>query len=126
MKNKLHKSMLLVMSALGIGACGPVAPTNPTWEHDVHPFLVARCLRCHDDPGRIDPLTGGVAPPASAYNFNYATLPSPLPAGLAILQGLGPNSLRGTGVPRRMPPEPAEAAEDWQIDMLANWALNPR
>ena len=114
------------LSALGLPACGPAAPANPTWENDIRPFVVARCIRCHDDPPRMDPAIADPKLVPAAYNFNYATAEQPLQAGLMVLQLLGAKSLRGEDVPRRMPPPPAEAVEDWQIEMLENWARNPR
>jgi hypothetical protein len=99
-----------------------VAPTNPTWEHDIHPLLVARCIRCHQGKGNVDPVSKG--PPL--YDFSYATFdPSSQPMGIMVLRMFGVQAVRG-GFARRMPPPPAEALEDWQIEMLETWIKNPK
>ena len=132
-KTKLLTAVLLVVgSALGLSGCGPVAPTDPTYDRDIRPLLVARCIRCHATPGtRTMPAN---LPPTSlnrpvtndGFNFDYPQLSDPLPAGLLILRTLGPRSVRGEVPGRQMPPEPAERLEDWQIEMLATWSMtNP-
>jgi hypothetical protein len=130
MKKHLLASLFLAASALAPAACGPVVPANPTWAEDIRPLMVARCIRCHDGTGHVDPATTMSTQVLSAalvaYNFNYATLPDPL-GGLATLRTLGPKSVRGpiAGGPR-MPPPPAEKLEDWEIQLLDNWAAeNP-
>ncbi|MEP6653528.1 MAG: hypothetical protein ABJA82_09235 [Myxococcales bacterium] len=128
MKNPIVRGILLLASASALGACSPAAPTNPTWEQDIHPLIVARCIRCHYEGGNLDPLTTGLshATPKIAYNFNYPTLANPPQDGLKVLKALVSPAVRGPRGPKqRMPPPPAEALEDWQIDMLANWAAQP-
>ncbi|MEP6653529.1 MAG: hypothetical protein ABJA82_09240 [Myxococcales bacterium] len=129
MNRTTFRSLLLMGSAVFLvaGCGGPVAPANPTWEHDIHPLLVARCIRCHEGAGNLDPLTppGPLSHAAPVgLNFDYPTLPVPVPPSISVLSVSGPMSVRGpNGLLPRMPPPPAEALEDWQIDMLANWAV---
>ena len=35
---------------LGVAACAPSAPEDPTWAADVAPILAANCVRCHTVP----------------------------------------------------------------------------
>lgn len=111
--------------ALPSVACGPITPVTPTWKNDIRPLLVSRCIRCHDDPGRADPVSKTIAPPAALYNFNYVDIPSPRPMGIQLLIDKGVKSVDGTRVGTRMPPPPAEALEDWQIETLQGWTINP-
>ncbi|MBC8131764.1 MAG: hypothetical protein H7X95_02190, partial [Deltaproteobacteria bacterium] len=108
MKNTVAKAILVVTAAAGIGACGgPVAPADPTWTRDIYPLMVARCIRCHDGPPRIDPKFNK----PTAWNFNYETLSDPIQPFLSILKDMGPRAVRGEipGAPNlpnkaRMPP----------------------
>jgi hypothetical protein len=131
MKNTLASGILFLVAATGVLGCGPAAPTTPTWEHDIHPLLVARCIRCHDGGGHSDPLTSTtvqtLTPALASFNFNYGVLPNPVPPGIQLLHSkTGVDILRGPmGLFPIMPPPPAERLEDWQIEMVANWAAQP-
>ena len=102
-------------AGVGLSGCGPVVPANPTWAADVHPLLIARCIRCHDSVKRGDP--GGIPAPS---DFNLATAAEGAP-----LRMLLPMVVRGPMMPltkTRMPPPPAEALADWEIQILDNWS----
>jgi hypothetical protein len=114
---------LLAVATLGSYGCGPVVPVTPTWEHDVRPLMLARCIRCHDDPAPEAVM--GILP----FSFNYATfadIPT-TPVRLVDLwkMQLG-NAIRGKLFRRRMPPPPTAALEDWQIETLDSWIANPQ
>ena len=40
---------------LGAPGCTAEAPTDPSWQEDVLPILVAHCSRCHAQPAHIAP-----------------------------------------------------------------------
>ena len=123
-------------AALGAG-CGPVAPDHPTWKNDVRPIIVSRCVRCHNaqdsttPTGEIDHLvTGPLAALPPAFNFDYATIADVMAgASFSILQ-MTPKYVRSTApvtpLPLFMPPPPAEALSDWQIEIFDKWAKDPR
>jgi hypothetical protein len=121
----LSSTLLAAAVSLASVGCGPIAPVSPSWKNDVRPLIVSRCLRCHDGSGKGDPsVTGSTA--GHGFNFNVPPeLPSPLPPGLMSLQNFGPKAVRGEGFPRRMPPPPLEALQDWQIDIIDGWAITP-
>lgn len=124
----MEKAKLLLLfpaaaACLALTACGPVPPANPTYQADIRPLLVARCIRCHDDPRRAD--AGDASRPVTS--FNAPTLDTLPPGSQGVLQVLALDYVRGQVKPpaRRMPPSPAEALEDWQIDMMATWGAHP-
>jgi len=124
MMKQFTKSMLLVAAATGLAACEPTAPANPTWEQDIYPLMVARCIRCHDNPTHVDPLV--TAPLGTAFGFNHPTLQALAADAVAMASiKLAPSYVRGEVLGKMMPPAPAEKLEQWQIDMLANWTKNP-
>jgi hypothetical protein len=115
---------LVVAATLGSYGCGPVVPVTPTWEHDIRPLTLARCVRCHDDP-----TMGGTA----TFSLNYATF-AEIPSGVVtqmmmlvgkVVRGEKPFDGQLPGM-RRMPLPPSAALEDWQIEMLDNWAFSPQ
>jgi hypothetical protein len=114
MRHSATVGMLMTLGlALATAACGPDVPANPDWATDVRPILQARCVRCHSSPARIDPLSQDKLPGAAAFDFS-----SDMPlATFAMMVA----RVRG-GPPITMPPPPNAPLEDWQIQILANYA----
>lgn len=130
MKNtRIRESLVLAAAAIAITAgCGePTAPASPTWEQDVRPILVARCIRCHYAvPGNVDPkATSPVAKVPTVHSFNFARFQDIGADNLTILK-LAAKCARGELPGFMMPPPPAEKLETWQIETLDNWAKNPK
>ena len=104
------------------------APEHPTYDDDVRPLMVARCLRCHGQPGQSDPMAGNLDSRVKGIGvrLDYQYL-SDIPDTLMAKFKLFPAYARGQApnLPR-MPPPPAAALEDWEITMLDNWAKDPR
>ncbi|MES1157688.1 MAG: hypothetical protein ABUL67_01185 [Haliangium ochraceum] len=120
-------------AAAGLSGCGPVVPVSPTWKDDIRPMMIARCIRCHDNPGRVDPVSmkqkGTIAiipPPVLGYNFNYVNF-TDIPADNLAILVRAPAAVTKPNTPLNfMPPPPAEKLEDWEIETLSNWAYSPR
>jgi len=118
----------LGLSAM-VSACA-AAPEHPTWDDDVRPLMVARCIRCHSDPGQVDPLSAKTGltmldkPAIPSFDYVYF---NDLEASSAksFLEAL-PAYIRGKAPFTRMPPPPAAALEDWELKTFENWAKNPR
>ena len=121
----------LLIAGLGLSAtlsgCA-AAPEHPTWDDDVRPLMVARCLRCHGETGAVDPLSAKMNTRLASVGLRldypyFSDVPDTLLPKLKMLgayaRGEAPN------LPR-MPPPPAAALEDWEIQMLDNWGKDPR
>jgi hypothetical protein len=121
----------LLIASLGLSAtlsaCG-AAPEHPTYDEDVRPLMVSRCLRCHSQPPAVDALSAKlndkVARAGLPLDFPYF---SDIPSGLlAKFKMLGAYARGEAPMLPRMPPPPAAALEDWEIQMLDNWGKDPR
>jgi hypothetical protein len=108
---------LLVGAAAVAPGCGANVPANPTWAEDVHPIMVARCIRCHHSPA-----AGDFDVTIAAGNFDFQNF--------ADIDGGDLNLLTGEGADQAqmglMPPPPAARLADWQIETLRNWSKNPQ
>ena len=113
----------------GLGACGPTVPEHPTWAADVRPIVIARCVRCHAEPGRTDPTTGIYKVVPGRYSFDFQTFAEIPSVNLMALVTAG-DYARGGYPPAMklpvMPLAPAEPLDDWQIETFDRWALNPQ
>lgn len=106
-------SALSVLAALGMAACAPGVPANPTWEEDVKPILAANCVRCH----RAEPQNGAPATFRLDVCENAgATMGASAAAGAALA--------RTTNDAAIMPPPPASPLSDRQNEVLQNWIGN--
>lgn len=118
MKHSARVVMLMAGLAVGATACGPDVPANPDWATDVRPILQARCVRCHSNPARIDPAAKDQVG-ALPFDTDAAT---PLST---VLTNMMPARVRGgQGALPIMPPPPNASLEDWQIQILTNYAKN--
>jgi hypothetical protein len=122
----------LLIAGLGLSAtlsaCAG-APEHPTYDEDIRPLLVARCVRCHTDPGQVDPLSAKAGvDEVAAPSFDYPYYGDLMNAGAANAYSkmLAKYARGPVGPIPRMPPVPAAPLEDWEITMLENWGKDPR
>jgi hypothetical protein len=111
----LHPSLsaLSLLAALGMAACAPSVPANPTWEEDVKPILAANCVRCHrDEQQNGAPLTFRL----DVCEDAGAKMGAAAVAGAALA--------RTTNAAAPMPPKPAAPLSDRQTEVLENWIGN--
>ena len=119
---------IAVLAAPFIAGCNlePGAPDRPTYEADVRPILMARCVRCHGSPPLGDP-TSGPAPGTERYDV-FAD-------SVECVDGGATGCVRGARAfakifpayvhvdsPTRMPPRPAPSLTSYQIDVFDKWA----
>jgi hypothetical protein len=131
-------------TALGAGcSIEPSAPSMPTYEADVRPILMARCVRCHQIPQMGDPTSDLLPasnplgkdnptllqqPPTAPAQFDtYAdTNCPPADGGTCIFGALSfAPSIKiyiSDNPPLPMPPPPAPALTSYQRDTINRWA----
>ena len=96
-----QRNGLLALVALALacapllGACGQPVPSMPSYETDVRPIVMARCVRCHGGGNclQAEPGTGGVAvaPPPNGFFQNYDDQPAGCSTADGGLQPPDPN-----------------------------------
>lgn len=92
---------------------------------------MARCVRCHNSAGengagQVDPLSAKTglsklneaAVPSFDYVYFSDIAASPANTFLKLL----PTFVKGSAALSRMPPPPAAALEDWEVQTLENFA----
>ncbi|MBP6629673.1 MAG: hypothetical protein KBG28_20360 [Kofleriaceae bacterium] len=98
---------------LGAPGCTAEAPTDPSWQEDVLPILVAHCSRCHAQPAHIAPdllqwvSYDDVTGPGDATFYGAAS------NAMALVDSIRTGYMPKDG---RFPPD--EVA----VQTLANWA----
>jgi hypothetical protein len=123
-----------------VGGCSPdLPPEQPTYEADIKPIVLSRCVRCHGGGGRLnaDPEeTLGIAAPFDGYFDHYEDqgdcvgdggVPGPdCKHGLLFYATDGPKKtllvgyIDSTGK-NRMPPEPSPTLTHRQLEVFHNW-----
>jgi hypothetical protein len=106
----------LVATALG---CGADVPEHPTWQNDVYPIMVARCIRCHNAQGdngggTRDPLYMPGTPVQG--NFDHESFDDFQALDKSFFSQAGNEVADGS-----MPPLPAAKLADWQIQTIRNF-----
>jgi hypothetical protein len=115
------------------------APDTPTYQADVRPIFMARCVRCHGDPPMGDPTstnpTYQVAPTSPAFRLDMYDDATNCAAGTTLGTADCPEGAKSlasliksyVGLPQatRMPPDPAPALTGYQLNTVNNWASEP-
>jgi len=127
------------VALLGLASCSTTvasAPSQPAYDSDVRPILMAHCARCHGAGDAINVPTQPTGPDAAVQPGianNVSTLKSTnlyfdryhgdgtkqgaYEARLLIPVTLPPKAK----YPLLMPPAPAPGLADWEVDVLNNW-----
>lgn len=143
-------SCLLVLAGLaGCDTNGAAVPSQPAFDVDVRPILMAHCVRCHGAGGKQNVPTEPTGPDAAVL-ASIRTTASSLAAIDAFYDQFGqtgdctfgdggyPPSCRfgassyateftgfvrhGLPPDKQMPPPPAPVLDDWAIQTLTDWA----
>src|SRR3569623_3215047 len=115
------RTLMLLIAGLGAAAlagCGANVPEHPTWQDDVRPIMVARCVRCHTTTPQGDPESRGGKP--GTGDFSHASLDDFMPLDKIALRA-APDRIRSDDPLQEMPPPPAAKLADWQIETIARY-----
>ncbi len=129
------KTLAVLVVAFGAVALGAGcnlehnAADKPTYEADVRPILMARCVRCHGEPPLGDPESLGGAAPIAPIRFDVYgdTNCGGTDAGACVHGAAFAAMMMGMRVTLSqdmsgMPPLPAPALTSYQRDTIVNWA----
>jgi hypothetical protein len=134
-------ALAAAVPVLSLSGCSPEVPANPTYTEHVKPIFMARCVRCHDETLRGEPMPNGQPGkvPAICHLNRYGNEPmgctSAAPpcslgaSACANLPGMG-SYLAGkvdpavADDPARMPPPPAPALNDYESAVVNRWLTN--
>jgi hypothetical protein len=108
------------LAATTLAGCGADVPEKPTWEADVRPIMLARCVRCHDAVGERDPLSQMDVP--AIGNFSHVSFSDFTPADMGLIK-LAPTWIQSDDPLMAMPPPPAAKLADWQIETIVRWTM---
>jgi hypothetical protein len=136
------RTLFVLLTLTGLGACSPTRPDTPTFAADVQPIFVAHCTRCHGAGGMLqaDPLVTAVAfkvPPNNGFLANYqdegdcTTDGGPPPPATVCQRGAAyyANGGLGSGLWTvyfpQMPPPPGAPLNNYERDIILRWIQNP-
>lgn len=129
-------TVTLSAAALGAGCnLEPSVVSKPTYEADVRPIFMARCIRCHGYPTLGDPTATQTSAPLAGLRFDvYGDTNCDSDAGAACVHGAAYEANKksftlyletfpqsGGG----MPPPPAPALTTYQKDTVLRWEADP-
>jgi hypothetical protein len=122
--------LLLPLFAL-LSSCGPAVPSAPTYEADVRPIFLARCVRCHSTggpgPDGGQAARSAVSPYLDHYedqNCANGSLPSDCQRGALSTVMIIAQVIHSSDPTTTMPPPPS-SLDGWQISVLDRWTKNP-
>lgn len=148
----MNKSGLLLSMLASALACGLVSacstepvPDMPSFETDIKPFTVARCVRCHGGGGtlNLDPDTTDSRfqfAPTNGFFDQYGDPPGCMTPNGLVCRGLayysaatpvdgGSSAGQGHALWNiffpEMPPAPAAKLSDRERELIEKWIANP-
>ena len=110
----------------------PDAVAKPTYEADVRPIFMSRCVRCHGSPGLVDPTSPAApgVPPANERLDVYGDTNCDTDGGSNCVHGAAYMAKNGkftaplttlAGQFGGMPPAPAPQLTSYQRDTILKW-----
>ncbi len=117
--NRITIFGLFGLLVLLLAACAPDVPAEPSFQQDIQPILAANCIRCHGTPVK------GAPSYFRLDMFEDVEVIDANGVGLITIAGAKSQASRiaARAAAGEMPPR--FPLDDWQIEMLANWELNP-
>jgi hypothetical protein len=126
---------VIALSAAALSAgCNlePDAHSNPTYEADVRPIFMSRCIRCHGSPPLGDQVVTPPSVPAPlTVRFDlFADTNCGTDGGTGCVRGAAYEATQGrfetflvtyAGTLLEMPPSPAPKLTSYQRDTILKW-----
>ncbi len=130
------------VALFGVASCSTTVapvPSQPAYDIDVRPILMAHCVRCHGAGDALNVPTKPTGPDAAmvqsqtevdafkVLNFyldrysNDGMKNGAFFAAGAIASSVSPKAT----APTLMPPAPAARLDDWEVDVLTAWSKHP-
>ena len=130
-KTLLAGSVAVALAGLTLG-CVPEVPANPTYTSHVAAIFDAHCVRCHGANDTLNIVPPSVTAPMQCFLQRYedagdctmaaTCLPG---AGAVLCYSLAASYISYPDTnPKRMPPLPSEALNDWEKDVITLWKDN--
>jgi hypothetical protein len=147
--------LVSAVALFGVASCSTTtasAPSQPAYDSDVRPILMAHCVRCHGAGGSINIATEPTGPDAAVLTSiqksagvlrtSYSYLDQ-YPAdngqcasadggatngckkGVLAWKSVLSMCIHVTSGLLQMPPPPAPSLDDWEKDVIDNWLKNP-
>ena len=109
----------------------PSAVEKPTYEADVRPIFMSRCIRCHGSPPLGDPTGPPIGAPFATVRFDvFGDTNCGADAGTTCIHGAAYEAMRGNfknylvanaGTLLEMPPPPSPPLTSYQRDTILKW-----
>jgi hypothetical protein len=135
------RTLFVLLTLTGLGACSPTRPDTPTYAVDVQPIFVAHCTRCHGAGGMLQADPTAVPPyqiaPTQGFLGNHLDQGdcatdggAPPPAtvcqrGAAYYGNGGLGSGYWNAYFKFMPPAPSAPLNNYERDIILRWIQNP-
>lgn len=115
------RHLVTALLAFPVGACTPDVPDAPSFQQHVQPILAANCVRCHGVPA-----IGGAASDFRLDMFGDTDVRTRT-GDIVTVRGAASNAVavafRSADDASPMPPR--FPLDDWQIETLERWSLDP-
>ncbi|MFL5304343.1 MAG: hypothetical protein ACJ8F1_03980 [Polyangia bacterium] len=137
--------LVSAVALFGVASCSTTVastPSQPAYDTDVRPILMAHCVRCHgagdalnvptEPTGPNAPVQANIAGSAAmfkAFNMYFDRYDDATPkvgahsAAPSIVSTVNGTIKRPD--PKAMPPAPAPQLDDWEVDVIKAWSSHP-
>jgi hypothetical protein len=129
--------LLGALTVLSVGCGARMVPATPSYEADVRPIFLARCVRCHGAGGTLNADLGNVPPPPPGPYLDHfedrdcapaqdgGARPDTCQLGAFSTSSIIGEVILASAGSLRMPLSPAPPLDDWQTAVIERWVMDP-